>query len=90
MLKRHEDQLMNHIDELTYRGWTHITWGELYHWYGLERLSKKAWRDLRDRFLEDNEGELHIYENANEGVLLIHNDGLSTLSEKVGDGGSEE
>lgn len=90
MLKRHEDQLMTRIDELTYRGWSRIAWGELYQWYGLERLSKKVWRDLRDRFLEENEGELNIYESPHEGLLLIHSDNLTTISEKTGDEAADE
>lgn len=82
MLKRHEDALMQRIDALSAVGWTSINWWELRQWYGMERITKKIYRDLRDRFLEENEGELHIYYGS-EALLLIHNDGLSTMSERL-------
>ena len=50
----------------------------------MERITKKIYRDLRDRFLEENEGELHVYYGEHE-LLLIHNDGLSTISKALGD-----
>ena len=59
MLKRHEDQLMQRLDELYANGTTYITWGELYHWYNVQRISKTPWRDLKARWdaLLDEKGE---------------------------------
>ena len=52
MLKRHVDQIWARLDELYANGTTYITWGELYHWYGVERISKTPWRDLKARWDE--------------------------------------
>jgi hypothetical protein len=87
MLKRYEDALMRRMDELTRRGWTIIHWWEAYLWYDAERLGKTFWRDIRDRFQENNEGELYIYdlgEGLNDGILLVHSDGMTTISKKLG------
>lgn len=89
MLKRHEDALMTRIDQVTHRGWAHIAWWEAYLWYGAERISKKVWRDLRDRFSEENDGELHICED-DAGFLLLHNNALTDISKKLGEGDSED
>jgi len=88
MLKRHEDALMSRIDEITCRGWTIIHWWEAYLWYDRERLGKKFWRDIQDRFAEDNPGvELYVYhfgDGPNGGVLFVHSDNLTTLSATLG------
>jgi hypothetical protein len=52
MLKRHVDQIWARLDELYANGTTFISWGELYHWYGIERISKAPWRDLKARWDE--------------------------------------
>lgn len=86
MLKHHEDALKHHIDAVAWKGFSFVEWWQLKAWYGLERLSKNVWRDLRDRFdeaAEDNTAELWIYE-AETGIMLIHSDGLQKISDKVG------
>jgi hypothetical protein len=58
MLKRHEAQIWARLDDLYANGTTFISWGELYHWYNLERISKTPWRDLKarwDELLEEKE-----------------------------------
>ena len=89
MLKRHEDALMQRFDTVAKRGFAYIDWWELYLWYGMERLSKAVWRDLRDRFAEvipaKSAAELYIYDSAPDGLLLIHSDGLKKISAKLGD-----
>jgi hypothetical protein len=52
MLKRHIEQVWMRLDELYANGTTFISWGELYHWYDVERISKKPWRDLEVRWQE--------------------------------------
>lgn len=84
MLKRHEDAIMERFDALTNVGWTSIHWWELNTWYGMQRLTKRVYRDLRDRFHEENEGELYIH-MSHDALLLIHNRGFFTMSEKLGE-----
>ena len=52
MLKRHENQIWARLDELYANGTTFISCGELYHWYGIERISKTPYRDLKARWDE--------------------------------------
>jgi hypothetical protein len=88
MLKRLEDALGQRIDAVALKGFAFIEWWELNHWYGVERIGKNVWRDLRDRFDEaadDKTAELYIYE-ADSGLLLVHSDGLKTISEKLSGG----
>jgi hypothetical protein len=88
MLKRHEDALMQRFDAVAQRGFAQIAWWELYLWYGASRISKTIWRDLRDRFAEvasDDGAELHIYDQADDTLLLIHSDGLKKISDRLGE-----
>ena len=50
MIKRHEDQLWARLDQLYANGTTYVSWGELYHWYGLQRIAKAPWRDIKARW----------------------------------------
>ncbi len=84
MIRRHEDALSSRFDAMTRLGWASIDYWELYLWYDADRLGKRTWRDLERRFHEDNKGDLYIYE-AEHGVLLIHNDRLTTIAKKLGE-----
>jgi hypothetical protein len=91
VLKRHEDALSSRFDAVTRLGWTCIYYWELYLWYGADRIGKQTWRDLQRRFNEENKGHLWIYTNASERqLLLIHNDGLKTIAQKLGEPELEE
>lgn len=50
MIKRHSDQIWARLDQLYSGGITFISWGELYHWYDIERISKHPYRDLKSRW----------------------------------------
>jgi len=52
MEKRHYDQLMGRLDELWANGTTFISFGELYHWYQIDRIAKRPWRDIHARWAE--------------------------------------
>jgi hypothetical protein len=62
MLKRHDSQLWARLDELYANGITFISFGEVYHWYNIQRLAKAPWRDLKARWEEllDEKGEGYI------------------------------
>jgi hypothetical protein len=92
MLKRHEDALMTRFDAVVKVGWAHIEYWELYLWYSAARLGKKTRRDLKNRFDEVNEdakGSLYVYESEH-GILLIHSEGLKTMSEFVGESNPDD
>jgi len=50
MIKRHEEQLWSRLDQLFANGTCFISWGELYHWYNVERIAKTPWRDIKARW----------------------------------------
>ena len=52
MLKRHGEQLWARLDELYANGTTFISFGELYHWYNIQRIAKTPWRDIKYRWEE--------------------------------------
>ena len=54
MLRRYEDALSNRLDKVAEHGWAFIAWWEMYLWYNVDRLGKNVWRDIRDRFMEEN------------------------------------
>ena len=89
MIKRHEHILMARLDEVGNVGWSVIHWWEAYLWYGAERLGKRFYRDLRDRYREENEGDICIYSGP-ASLLLVQNEGLAAISEKLGETDLEE
>lgn len=80
MNKFHANTLTGRLEEVVDRGVAHILWGELYRWYGAERIAIGTWRDLSERWTEvigaedadDNEeyGPLRKIEGAG-GIFLI-------------------
>lgn len=63
VLKRHVDQVWSRLDQLYANGTTFISRGELYHWYGLQRINKLPWRDLKERWEELLEEKGEDYED---------------------------
>lgn len=84
MQKRHENILQSRIEEVSRVGWSVIQFWEAYRWYDAERLGKSFYRDLNDRFVEENgEGsKLHIYP-GDSALLLIDGDRLVPISDKM-------
>lgn len=62
MLKRHADQLWARLDELYANGTTFISFGELYHWYDIQRIAKAPWRDIQSKWQEllENKQEKYV------------------------------
>ena len=85
MLRRLEDALLQRIDAVAWRGFAFVEWWELNSWYGVERISKNVWRDLRDRFAEaaDDGDELHLCEVAN-GVMLLNASKVKSVADRAG------
>jgi hypothetical protein len=86
MLRRLEDALLQRIDAVARRGFAFVEWWELNSWYGVERISKNVWRDLRTRFLEvAQEGADLAFCEAPNGVMLINSMKLRSISDKTGE-----
>lgn len=57
MDRRHQDQLMNRLEDAWLHGITHITWEELYLWYGVQKIAARTFRDLDERWRTLTESE---------------------------------
>lgn len=62
MIKRHQDQLWERLDQLYANGTTFISWGEIYHWYNVQRIVKEPWRDMQAKWqdLLEQKGEKYL------------------------------
>ncbi len=56
MERRHDEILTARLEDVLLNGCSHITWQELYHWYGVQKLAANTWRDLKKRWEEVTEG----------------------------------
>jgi hypothetical protein len=77
MIRRHEELIMNRFDALYANGWTQFSRDELLLWYGLSKVTKTIYGDLRQRWertLEDYLGEemaLARLEKGEEEISVI-------------------
>jgi hypothetical protein len=56
MQKRYDDTLTTRLEDAVHNGCTHITWGELYLWYGVKKIAAGTYRDLAQRIREVGAG----------------------------------
>lgn len=57
MDKMHQNQLTARLEDAYLNGCSHITWNELYHWYGVKKIAAGTLRDLQSRWEDISEGE---------------------------------
>lgn len=57
MEKSHDDLLTARLEEALLNGCSHITWSELYHWYGVQKIAARTTRDLQARWDELTDGK---------------------------------
>jgi len=50
--KHHDSALRVRLDELFLTGQTFIAWPELAHWFNVERIAKKPYREIHDMWEE--------------------------------------
>lgn len=85
MEKRHLDQMLARLDQLYVNGSTFISWGEIYHWYNVERISKKPWRDIQEQWEELLRQKAQKYvdpqvSSRQGGITLFFSDSPEKLS----------
>ncbi len=56
MERRHDELLTTRLEDAMLNGCSHITWNELYHWYGMHKLAAGTYRDLKRRWEEVTDG----------------------------------
>jgi hypothetical protein len=56
MERRHDEILTARLEDVLLNGCAHITWDELYHWYGVQKIAAGTMRDLKTRWEEVTKG----------------------------------
>ena len=57
MEKRHQDSLTTRIEDAYLNGCSHVTWDELYHWYGVQKIAARTYRDIEARWQDLTNGD---------------------------------
>lgn len=73
MNKAHDHALTLRLEDSWLNGCSHVTWKELYWWYDVERLAKRTYRDLEERWQDitgGNAGRLQYIEGRG-GLFLF-------------------
>jgi hypothetical protein len=52
MQKRYDETLTTRLEDAVHNGCSHITWSELYLWYGVRKIAAGTYRDLDQRMKE--------------------------------------
>ncbi len=75
MDRRHDDLLTTRLEAIIDKGVTHITWNELYRWYGVQKIAANTYRDIKSRWHDISEGKLGVLKVVNlqysGGIYLI-------------------
>lgn len=81
MEKRHQDLLVNRLEEAALNGCAHVTWEELYRWYGVQKIAARTYRDIETRWQDLTDGRLgrSMRVNGRGGMFLFG----ETAAEKV-------
>jgi len=69
---RHEEILTSRLEEAALCGCSHITWEELYLWYGAQKIAAGTWRDLARRWEKVLESmkEIKLPSSGDPGKLM--------------------
>ena len=73
MERRHDESLTTRLEDAFLNGCSHITYPELYLWYGVRKLAAGTWRDMSKRWEEitgGRSGQLMAVEGKN-GVFVF-------------------
>ena len=70
MDRRYDDILTARLEDAIHNGCAHITWEELYLWYGKKKLAARTWRDL-DRRLKEIKGTAKPEKIYGRGGIFI-------------------
>lgn len=81
MLKRHEDALMNRLEECVFnQGWCIIRNEEIRTWYS-QKVTKPVWRDIIDRLnsLLDEPQQYKTYHYGGVRLIVLNDEHLIDL-----------
>jgi len=73
MERRHQDTLTNRLEEAHLNGVSHLTWDELYLWYGVQKIAARTYRDLEERWtsLTDNKAGRLMKVDGRGGMYIF-------------------
>jgi len=74
MDKRHQNALTSRLEDAFLNGCSHITWNELYRWYGVQKLAARTWRDLQTRWEDISESESRLMRIEGRGGIFIYDE----------------
>lgn len=57
MERLHQNNLTARLEDAFLNGCSHITWNELYHWYGVQKIAAGTYRDLQTQWDELTDGD---------------------------------
>ncbi len=80
MEKRHQDSLTNRLEDAFLNGCSHISWNELYQWYGVQKIAARTHRDLETRWQDVTENEVgRLMKIEGRGGIFIFGENSSSL-----------
>ena len=74
MDKRHQNALTSRLEDALLNGCSHVTWSELYRWYGVQKLAARTWRDLQTRWEDVSESESRLMRIEGRGGIFIYDE----------------
>jgi hypothetical protein len=78
MITRHTYELLSRLERAHDHGCAEIRKDELKRWYDVDRVGKRTWRDISERW-QEIAGDAPLLIGDGEGVwTLIHGVGLTT------------
>lgn len=79
MEKRHQDLLTSRLEEALLNGVSHLTWTELYCWYGVQKIAARTYRDLDERWQALSEGKVGaLMKIEGRGGMFVFGEKLAT------------
>jgi len=84
MERRHEELLTARLEEAMLNGYSRLTWQELYHWYGMEKLAAGTYRDLAKRWREltsRKRGPLMMVRSGRDALIVFSGQDVQPIDE---------
>jgi hypothetical protein len=72
MQKRYDETLTTRLEEAVHNGCAHVTWSELYLWYGVRKIAAGTYRDLDQRMKEVGGGAVKPRMVEGRGGIFIY------------------
>lgn len=80
MEKRHQDSLTTRLEDAFLNGCSHISWNELYLWYGVQKIAARTYRDLETRWQDVTENEVgRLMKIEGRGGIFVFGENSSAL-----------